>query len=143
MRPTDSRTADSIALIRDYQGGNRAALDRLVERYYDRVVPIVRSRMGPWLREVESVEDLVQETFLAAVREFDRFEIREERALIHWLAKLAERRILNAARHHRRAKRDHRRVVRLPSPSPGSRSSMMPWHLAANTTAIPDRVARS
>ena len=62
----------SVELVRRAQAGERPALERLFERYYDRVRRIVRARLGPELRlRVESV-DILQETFTAAVGSFDR-----------------------------------------------------------------------
>jgi len=134
---------ESIRLIQAHQEGDPRALDSLMARYYDRVERIVRARTGPWLKRIESVEDLVQETFLAAVQSFDRFELREDASLIQWLAKLAEHRIVNAAQHHRREKRDRRREVRPPTIRPGGADSAASWQLAAESTEIPERVARA
>ncbi len=137
------KASESIRLIQAHQQGDPQALEALLARYYDRVERIVRVRMGPWLRKVESIEDLVQDTFLVAVRDFDRYELREEAGLIQWLAKLAERRIVSAAQHHRRDKRDRRREVRAPTVAPGGGDSAASWQLAAETTSIPEKVERN
>ena len=102
----DRDLSESITLIRDAKRGDRDALAHLVERYYDRVLRIVRARLGPGLRKHLESQDLVQDTFAAAVRDFERFEVREEASLVHWLARLAERQILRAAEYHRAERRD-------------------------------------
>lgn len=106
-----SRAGESIELVRQAQGGDRAALEQLLRRYYPRVRRIVRLRIGRRLRaHLESV-DILQETFAEAVRRFDRFEMRDESSLIHWLGKIAESEIRGALDYHGAQKRDARREV--------------------------------
>lgn len=99
----------SFELVRRAQGGDMESYNRLFERYYKRVLHIVKIRLGPRLRGYLEVEDILQETFIAAMRGFDRFEMRHEAALISWLATLAENKIREAVDHHHAQKRDRRR----------------------------------
>src|SRR6266850_3254063 len=99
----------SLDLVLRAQHGDSAALNRLCERYYDRVRRIVRLRLGPRLRERVDSGDILQETFIAAVRSLESFEMREEASLINWLSRLAERQIIAAADFHGAKKRDQRR----------------------------------
>ena len=133
----------SIDLVRHAQNGDDEALNRLFERYYDRVRRIVRMRLGRGLRNHVDTGDILQETFAAAVEAFDRFEMREEASLINWLARLAEHQILAAADYHTARKRDHRREVRLASfPSPGD-SSNIPFQIAANIEGPVEKLSRA
>jgi RNA polymerase sigma-70 factor (ECF subfamily) len=105
--------APSIELVRRAQGGDREALERLIERYYPRVLRVVRLRLGRRLRgHLESV-DILQDTFAAAVKEFDRFEMREDASLIHWLGKIAEHKIRGRIDYHGAEKRLDGRTVPL------------------------------
>jgi len=106
----------SLDLVLRAQQGDQHALNRLCERYYDRVRRIVRLRLGPRLRERVDSGDILQETFLAAVRSLQSFEMREEASLINWLSRLAERQIIAAADYHGAKKRDSRRDVSLSGP---------------------------
>ena len=106
----------SLDLVLRAQHGDQAALDRLCARYYDRVRRIVQLRLGPRLRERVDSGDILQETFLAAVRSLSSFEMREEASLINWLARLAERQIIAAADFHGARKRDSRRDVQVSGP---------------------------
>jgi RNA polymerase sigma-70 factor (ECF subfamily) len=115
---TDQIT-QSLELVLRAQGGDQDSLNRLCERYYDRVRKIVRLRLGARLRNSVDSGDILQETFLAAVRSLDSFEMREEASLVNWLSRLAERQIIAAADYHGAKKRDQRRNVPLTS-SPGS-----------------------
>lgn len=105
----------SLNLVLRAQQGDQGALNRLCERYYDRVRRIVRLRLGARLRESVDSGDILQETFLAAVRSLDSFEMREEASLVNWLSRLAERQIIAAADYHGAKKRDRRRNVSLTS----------------------------
>lgn len=104
---------DSLALIARAQAGEHDALEQVFERYYAPVRAYVRRRLGPRLRPDCDSLDIMQETFLIALERFDRFEVRSEAALISWLSKIAENRIL--AQHRRRTaeKRDRDREVAL------------------------------
>ena len=73
----------------------------------------MRLRLGARLRETIDSGDILQETFLAAVRSLDSFEMREEASLVNWLSRLAERQIIAAADYHGAKKRDRRRNVSL------------------------------
>ena len=103
----------SIDLVRRAQGGEVEALNALFERYYDRVRRVVRVRLGRKLRAHLDSGDILQDTFIRAVQGFERFEMRDDASLIHWLAKIAENQIKDAADHHYAIKRDGAREVAL------------------------------
>jgi len=90
---SDPEITRTIELVRQAQDGDEAALNRLIQRYYERVRRVVRLRMGAKLRLRVESGDIVQQAFAVAVRKFDRFEMRSEASLINWLSKLAERKI--------------------------------------------------
>lgn len=125
----------SIELVRLAQGGDQQALNRLFARYYDRVRRIVRMRLGPALRAQMEDNDILQDTFAAAVEAFEHFEMRDEASLINWLAKLAERKIIAAADYHAAKKRDVRREIRLESRGPYEDSSTCTHDLASSIDA--------
>lgn len=130
---TDELT-QSLDLVLRAQAGDSAALNRLFERYSERVRRIVRLRLGSKLRESLDSGDILQETFLAAVKSFDNFEMREEASLINWLSRLAERQIIAAADYHGAKKRDVHRQVRIHAPS-SSQSCSATIALADETPA--------
>ena len=67
--------ADLVAACR---AGERGAFDELVSRFYDRLYRLAYTMAGP-----NAAADLVQETFLAALRSFPKF--RGEAQLSTWL----------------------------------------------------------
>ncbi|MFT7461898.1 MAG: RNA polymerase sigma-70 factor (subfamily 1) [Pseudohongiellaceae bacterium] len=109
----DDRTTRSMDLVRLAQSGDQSALNELFGRYYPRVRRIVGMRLGRQLRNRLDSEDIAQRTFIGAVRAFDRFEMRDELSLLHWLGKIAEHQIRDAADYHHAQKRDSRRDVAL------------------------------
>lgn len=142
-RPESSGLPDETRLLLSRaQEGNQEAYDRLFTRYYPRVLRIVRSRMGAALREHEEPEDIVQQTFVEAVRDLDSFESRSDAGLIHWFARIVENQIRRRAKHHGAQKRDHRREVVLRRIRDGLESGALELEPTANDTAIVDRVAR-
>lgn len=78
----------SLNLVRQVQKGDRQALDALFKRYAARVLQIVRCRLGVGLRARLESQDIVQEAFLRALKDFQKFEIRHEGAFLHWISKL-------------------------------------------------------
>ena len=104
-------------LLRSAQSGKPAALDQLLARYYGRVLAAVRIRMGPQLRREMDSMDLVQESFVDAVKAFDRFDVQDEASLIRWLRTIVENRVRDAGRHAGRARRDRSREQPLDAPA--------------------------
>jgi RNA polymerase sigma-70 factor (ECF subfamily) len=70
---------DEETLVRAARRGDRAAFDRLVERYAHAVV----ARQFGWTRDGAAAEDLAQETFLRAWQGLGRLE--DLRAFGSWL----------------------------------------------------------
>jgi RNA polymerase sigma-70 factor (ECF subfamily) len=99
----------SRELVTRAQDGDLDSYNRLFERYYQRVLHIVRIRLGKHIKSFVEAEDILQETFIAAIKTFDRFEMRHESSLISWLARLAENKIREAVDYHHAKKRDRRR----------------------------------
>jgi DNA-directed RNA polymerase specialized sigma24 family protein len=92
MVPTEDLTL-TLELIRRAQSGDRDALERLWERYYERVRRIVRVRLrAPMRRRLDSGA-ILQETFLTAIRSLGPHDLRDEGAFINRLARLAEQQI--------------------------------------------------
>ncbi|HVE41096.1 MAG TPA: RNA polymerase sigma factor [Planctomycetota bacterium] len=71
------------ALVRAARRGERAAFDRLVERYSRAVL----ARQFGWTRDAAAAEDLAQETFLRAWQGLGRLE--DVRAFGSWVLSIA------------------------------------------------------
>ena len=116
-------TADDITrsldLLKRAQGGDGAALNDLIGRYYDRVRPIVRARLGAGLRRRLDSGDILQNTFETVLKTYDRFEVSDEASLISWMAKIAERQILDEHDRQQAKKRRADREVELDAGAAG------------------------
>lgn len=138
------QSADELLeLIRDAQGGDEGAYDRLFRRYQDRLRLVIRLRMGRRLRSVLDSGDVLQETLLAAVKAFDRFEARDEASLVNWLSKLAERQIQGALDHHGAQKRDLARNVPLHVHPPSLSTRNLLHQLVGESTPPLDNVVEA
>jgi RNA polymerase sigma-70 factor, ECF subfamily len=95
----------TYGLVERIRQGDRDAFTPLFERYRPRVAAWVRYRMGPQLRAFLEIEDVLQETFARAYREFDRFSYRAPGSFLRWLLTIAGHVLSDTARYQGREKR--------------------------------------
>jgi len=88
----------SMDLVTRYQGGDAAALERLLARYQDRIRRIVRIRLGSRLRENLESMDIVQEANVVVMRKLGDFVPRSPGGLLAWLSQIALNQVRDAAR---------------------------------------------
>jgi RNA polymerase sigma-70 factor (ECF subfamily) len=106
MRPVSAHvrapeTEEERALANGCRAGDRAALDRFFRDYVRRVERVLGRVVGP----TPDLEDLVQATFVEALRSFARY--RGEASMATWVTRIA----VHVAHHHLR--RGVRRVLPL------------------------------
>jgi len=130
--------AESRALLARARVGDDLALNDLVARYWERLRRIVRVRLGPALRAWVEADDVVQETFRAALAGRSGLLPEGESELLDWLARIATHRIRDLADQARAERRDARRVEPLDAPSgPGARA-----RFAASATGVSEHAFR-
>jgi RNA polymerase sigma-70 factor, ECF subfamily len=88
LNESSADAANDIRLVGEVLRKDRKATAEFVERYADCVYSYVRRRVMP---QAETVEDLVQEVFLAAWNSLERF--RGEASLRHWLLGIARHKV--------------------------------------------------
>jgi len=91
---------DTAALVERACSGDRKAFEVLAARHRPRLERLVEERLGRRLKTRLSAEDVLQETFLRALRSLGRFECREGDAgasFLRWLSGIAVRVILEEA----------------------------------------------
>lgn len=113
---TDGERSDD-ALLSAARGGDRAAIEALLERYQDRVFGFGVRMCG----DAEDAKDVLQDTLLAAARTVGEF--RGDSSLSTWLYTIARSFCIKRRRRSKFASSDEisldqQRVI-LPSPSPG------------------------
>lgn len=89
-------------LLRKARENVPGAFEALIEPVSDRLHRLVRARLGQGLGRRVSVEDVVQETYVRALRDLERFEDRGEDSFLRWLGGIAHHVLLEWARKHRR-----------------------------------------
>jgi RNA polymerase sigma factor (sigma-70 family) len=122
-RPTNDPN-QSADLLRAARAGDRASFDDLLRRSEDRLLRLVRARMGAVLRGFEESGDLVQSAMAEAVRGLPRFEYAGEGSFLRWLSTIVEHKI----RHHLRDLQRQRR-------DPGRHADAAPDAIAADATS--------
>jgi RNA polymerase sigma-70 factor (ECF subfamily) len=75
----------SLALLRRAQAGDRAALDLLLTRYRPRLRRWAHRRLPGWARDMAETDDLVQDTFVKAIRNLDSFVVEGEGGFQNYL----------------------------------------------------------
>lgn len=92
-------------------GGDRAALERLLELYLPELRAFVRLRTGPLVRARESSSDIVQSVCREVIQHAERFQFPSEVAFKQWLYTTALRKIVNRKDFYLAQKRDAQREV--------------------------------
>jgi len=98
--PPLQQDADMLKRLHD---GDRTAMAELYDRYFDRVYSLVFNQVD---RNREVAEDIVQETFLAALKSAKGFKGRS--SAYTWLCSIAYHKV---ADHYRRQSRERKRMV--------------------------------
>jgi RNA polymerase sigma-70 factor, ECF subfamily len=103
---------DTTGLLQQAREGSDEALDALLQRHAGKLLAVVRVRLGPSLRGRVESGDVLQECLIKAYQRFGQFE-GEDRALMAWLARIAENQVRDEAEFHGRQRRDVRQEVAL------------------------------
>lgn len=92
---------DVAELIRQVQLGRRDSLERLLHLYRNYLGILARGGLDGALLAKVDPSDVVQETLLAAFRDFARFRGATEAELVAWLRGILAHRLAMAVRHFR------------------------------------------
>lgn len=94
-----------MELIAKARAGEVAALGELCNLYRNYMRMVVRTGLGPKLRERVELSDVVQEALVEVIRQFPQFTGQNEAALVGWLRRLVGQKLADLGRYHSRAKR--------------------------------------
>ncbi len=94
-----------MELIAQARAGQPEALGELCGLYRNYMRMVVRTGLGPKLRERVELSDVVQEALVEVVRQFPAFTGQNEAALVGWLRRLVGQKLADLGRYHSRAKR--------------------------------------
>ncbi len=113
MRPITS----SYGLIERIKNGDREALSALFGKYRPRLAVLIHYRISPELRSFFEVDDILQETFLKAFRDFAQFTYQSPGSFMSWLARISDHVMSDLARSQGRQKRHAAEMLRFRSES--------------------------
>ena len=95
---TDSTaTIDNAQFIKDLRRGDPSAVTQLYNTYADRIYSLVFNQVD---RNHEVAQDIVQETFVAALKSIVKF--RNKSKIYTWLCSIANRKVADFYRHQKR-----------------------------------------
>src|SRR3954465_1012799 len=97
--------AGPLELMAKARAGEGEALGELCALYRNYLRMLVRTGLGPRLRERVELSDVVQEALVEVVRQFPQFTGQNEAALVGWLRRLVGQKLADLGRYHSRAKR--------------------------------------
>lgn len=95
----DGDPPSSQRLLKQARRGDRAALERLFQRYLPSLRRWARGRLPPGVRDAADTEDIVQEAALNVFRRLEHFEPRRRQALRAYLRQAVRNRVRDALRH--------------------------------------------
>lgn len=108
-------TTSTFGLVSRIQSGDHEAFSVLFEKYRKRISLLLYCRVGDHIRRQISIQDLVQETFLRAYRDFDRFKYLGPGSFMNWLSTIADHVVTDRGRHQNRQKRKAVDILRFRS----------------------------
>ena len=100
--------AESSVLLREAREGSNEALGQLFELCGDKLLALIRIRLGPTLRRQVESGDILQQTLLKAFEKIEHFEGADRDTLMGWLATIAWNEIRDQADYYQRLRRDAR-----------------------------------
>lgn len=131
------RSDDVIERLVEAARGNRDCLGELFERYRARLLAAVQLRLSPEVKARVDAADVVQESFIDAVKRFDEFVYKDAASLYVWLRTVTLANLIDIHRHHLGVQaRDARREVSMwQTPFSGETSTILAHRLRGDGTS--------
>jgi RNA polymerase sigma-70 factor, ECF subfamily len=115
---SECRPESIITLVGEARAGSTDALGRLLEALRPYLLAIANDELGSSLQAKAGASDLVQQTFVEAQRDIERFRGQSESELIGWLRQILRNNLANfGRRYHQAAKRSVDREISLDNTS--------------------------
>jgi len=130
----DSFSHNTQRLVALAKTGDELALEQLCKVYGERVRRIIRLRMGNELRSKMESMDLVQDAFIAALRDLESFTYRNEGDFLRWMSTIAENRLRDNLKKLHADKRDIRKEMSLNNNRQSAQDSFVKMSGPVDTT---------
>jgi RNA polymerase sigma-70 factor (ECF subfamily) len=116
-----STATNQTDLILQARAGDRAALQQLLWEHYNRLSSFIAPKLGGNLQRLIAIEDVLQETFIQAIRDIGNCQAASEQSFSAWLSAIAEHRLHDIIKGLYRRKRggDRRQVEAVVGSSAG------------------------
>lgn len=102
----DTTNKQTLHLVTLAKSGDNLAIEKLYEIYSERILRIVRLRMGSKLRSKMQSMDIVQEALFSSFRDMKNFVYKNEGDFLRWLSTIAENKIRDHLRKLGTGRRD-------------------------------------
>jgi RNA polymerase sigma-70 factor (ECF subfamily) len=134
----DSRIAPDLRSVSRHGGGAKRAeaVGTALEFFREYLTPVARRGLAPDVAAKVSASDMVQETFLAAGRDFAQFQGQSELELQVWLKGILRNLLANTRRHYRGTSKRQLSRERVTGVV-GSRSSGHPLDVVSSSLTSP------
>jgi DNA-directed RNA polymerase specialized sigma24 family protein len=142
-RPKETSVVESLSdeqLLLAYRGGDEEAATALFERYYQRLLGLIRRQSGWRLKQAEGSMDVAQSvlrSFFGQLRQ-QRIEVGEDQSLWPLLVTITLNKVRNRGKFWQRARRDPARI----QPLDGDRDPLESGPSPSDVAALGDLVER-
>ena len=135
----------SDRLIDQLRSGDEDALAEVFSHYRQRLRQIIRFRLDYRIAGRISDSDVLQETFIAAVKRLDHYSKRDQMSPFLWLRLVLGQQLVDLHRQHLQAgMRDVRKEVSIQQHVPSPHTSMaIAAHLVGRATGVSELVSRA
>lgn len=134
----DNASVEIEAMIRLAKSGDTCVRGELLERYRAYLKLLAERAIGHRLERRADGSDVVQQAFLEACRDFDRFRGSTEAELSGWLHRILQRNLANLIRDQHAGRRDLSREQSLDAMAG---TATFVWHEPASTATSPSQKA--
>lgn len=129
-------------LVQRAAEGDEAALRRLLLAHHDRLAASIARQLPEDLQRILSVDDVLQEAYLVVFRKIRQFEPGQSGSFDAWLTRIAEHRLADLIKGHRRAKRGVGRAPAALRPENDESTVIDMLQMLAADSRTPSREAR-
>jgi DNA-directed RNA polymerase specialized sigma24 family protein len=105
LRRAMASPTSTFTLLEKAKAGDEPALSRAFEKVRRRLAVLIHFKLRPRSSDFSEVEDVVQETYLRAFRDLDRFSYQSPGSFLRWLSSIADHVIVDRIRYRSRARR--------------------------------------
>jgi RNA polymerase sigma-70 factor (ECF subfamily) len=137
-----SQAIDPLELLAQARQGKPEALGRLLDVYRGYLRLLLRLQIGRRLRSKVDDSDLIQETFLEAHRQFERFRGQSEGELVNWLREILAGSLAQVIRRYYKTQRRDLRLEQELAAELGASSQGMIKNLVAPRSSPSDAAVR-